>query len=553
MFAAGTLIDGKFEVVKTLGTGGYGEVFLARQQGFDRMVALKILRTTCCDAESDARFFREAKLLSMLSHPNIATFLGYGVGDEIRYTVLEYIDGETLSERISTRGSLSLEETVAIAKQIASALIHAHARGIIHRDLKPANVIFAKGLPGQPAKLIDFGLAHVQTAEDQRLTQAGLALGTAVYMSPEQCLGEELDARTDLYSLGCILYQCLSGLPPYLADDSAAIMFKHVNEPLPPCAAAQGTEFEEILSTLLAKERERRYQSAAELLAALDKCDVRNSAPLIRRGKSTKSAPNKKQAIMLGLIIAASTVGGAAMYTATKSRDAAELHARAVPFEPWGPSAAKIRETFSMPHNNRRFDQVLQLSTVAEKIEHDPKLAEALCASEYPYMKGAAMEDIMVRFANQYTGAALACNHFERAKSLSDETTDYLRARAEKLKTRGAYFDLSCSLGLRQAIGKFSGDKTLQLNASRDSYDYCQLAHPDFWSSMRDSAAMHYIDALVAVGDLERARKICTDTLRDIKQLPPSGEEGVTWNPPSYWETRLKEIERALKEGSKNR
>jgi eukaryotic-like serine/threonine-protein kinase len=225
---AGTKL-GPYEILSPLGAGGMGEVYRARDTRLSRDVAIKALpEAFATDPERLARFEREAKLLASLSHPNIAGIFGIEESGGARYLVLEFIDGETLSERLA-RGALPLHDTVEIAKQIAAGVEAAHESGVIHRDLKPGNVIV---MPNGQVKVLDFGLAtsggtggtgsdpnlsHSPTLTHQA-TRAGVILGTAAYMSPEQARGKVVDRRTDVWSFGCVLYECLTGRQLYQGE-----------------------------------------------------------------------------------------------------------------------------------------------------------------------------------------------------------------------------------------------------------------------------------------------------------------------------------------------
>ena len=218
--AAGSSL-GPYQIVAPLGAGGMGEVYRASDARLGREVAIKVLPEAFArDPERLARFAREARLLAALTHPNIAGIYGLEEADGKRFLALEYVEGETLAEHVA-RGALTVEETLDIGRQIAGALEAAHEAGIVHRDLKPGNV---KLTPGGEVKVLDFGLAKgaapgsgpgsdlsQSPTVTQGATGAGVVLGTAAYMSPEQARGKAVDRRTDIWSFGCVLYECLSG------------------------------------------------------------------------------------------------------------------------------------------------------------------------------------------------------------------------------------------------------------------------------------------------------------------------------------------------------
>ena len=230
--AAGTHL-GSYEVFAPIGAGGMGEVYKAHDNKLGRNVATKLLPETFAhDPDRLSRFQREAKILASLNHPNIATIYGLEQSNGTSYLVMELVSGETLQERIRRDGPVPVEEALTIAVQIAEALEAAHEKGIIHRDLKPANV---KVTPEGKVKVLDFGLAKAfagDTASSNpaisptlsaAATMQGVILGTAAYMSPEQARGEELDARTDLFSFGVVLYEMATGKLPFPGNTSAVI------------------------------------------------------------------------------------------------------------------------------------------------------------------------------------------------------------------------------------------------------------------------------------------------------------------------------------------
>src|SRR5215831_14626413 len=222
-----------FEITAHLGSGGMGEVYQAADTKLGRSVAIKFLPEAFShDKDRVARFQREARVLASLNHPNIAAIHGVEEIDTRHFLVMELVPGETLAERIK-RGALPIEEALPIAKQIVEALAEAHEKGIIHRDLKPANI---KVTPDEKIKVLDFGLAKAYEREQASVTlsnsptismaatNAGLILGTAAYMSPEQARGKALDRRTDMWSLGCVLYEMLTGKPAFDGDDITEIL-----------------------------------------------------------------------------------------------------------------------------------------------------------------------------------------------------------------------------------------------------------------------------------------------------------------------------------------
>src|SRR5438128_546551 len=276
MIAVGTCL-GPYEVLSTLGAGGMGEVYKARDTRLDRLVAIKVLRP---GAESDSaleRFQREARAASALNHPNICTI--YDVGTDPPFLAMELLDGETLQQRL-TRGSLDVVQLVDIGLGVADALDAAHSRGMLHRDIKPANIFLTAHGP----KVLDFGLAKAAApaagvaslgptrSADALLTDDGVTVGTVAYMSPEQLRGQPLDARTDLFSLGLVLYEMATGRPAFAGPTSAVISSAILHDDLVAPREARGdlpARLDDIILRALEKNREERYQTAADLRADL--------------------------------------------------------------------------------------------------------------------------------------------------------------------------------------------------------------------------------------------------------------------------------------------
>jgi serine/threonine-protein kinase len=278
----GTLIDNRYAVLDLLGEGGMARVYLARDNVLDRDVALKALREQYAgDEEFVERFRREAKNAAALNHPSIVQVYDQGrAEDGTYYMAMEYVSGGTLKDRIKKEAPLEPNEAAGIASRVAEALDVAHARGIVHRDIKPQNVLLtASG----DAKVADFGIARA--ASSKTITETNLVLGTSAYMSPEQVRGDRAGPASDLYSLGVVLYEMLTGEQPYRADDPIATAMKHLDEPPrhPRDANPAVPEgLDALVAKLLSKRPEDRYASAAQLAEDLRR--VRDGLPPLAAG-----------------------------------------------------------------------------------------------------------------------------------------------------------------------------------------------------------------------------------------------------------------------------
>jgi len=230
------LLGGRYQIGEVLGTGGMAEVHRGRDVRLGRDVAIKLLRSDLArDPSFQGRFRREAQSAASLNHPSIVAV--YDTGEDHRdgsvtpYIVMEYVEGRTLRDVLATEGRMLPQRALEIAAQVCAALDQAHRAGIVHRDIKPANVMLT---PSGEVKVMDFGIARATTSA-ATMTQTAAVIGTAHYLSPEQARGEHVDARSDIYSTGCLLYELLTGAPPFAGDTPVAVAYQHVREdPVPP-------------------------------------------------------------------------------------------------------------------------------------------------------------------------------------------------------------------------------------------------------------------------------------------------------------------------------
>jgi eukaryotic-like serine/threonine-protein kinase len=265
------ILNNRYEVHSRIGRGGMADVYLARDLQLDRPVAVKVLFPEYAnDGNFVERFRREAQAAANLTHPNIVSIFDWGQQGSTYFIVMEYVNGQTLADIVRTDGQLDPIRAAEIADGVAGALTHAHSNGVIHRDVKPGNVLVGKD---GSAKVTDFGIARAANASaDEGLTQAGAVMGTAQYFSPEQALGESLDARSDLYSLGVVMYEMAAGRPAFTGDGPVSIAYKQVHEqavPLSRIRADIPRGYQAIVEKLMQKQPGARYESGQAVRADL--------------------------------------------------------------------------------------------------------------------------------------------------------------------------------------------------------------------------------------------------------------------------------------------
>ena len=286
MTIEGSVFADRYAVGELLGRGGMAEVYLATDRVLDRPVAFKVLGGWLAnDATFVERFRREALAAARISHPNLVAVFDAGSEGDRHYIVMEYVAGETLADVLRTEGPLDPARATRIASDLADALGVAHAARMVHRDVKPANVMLT---PDGRTKLMDLGIAR--SLDGESITHASSILGTAGYVSPEQARGEPVDHRSDIYSLGCVLYEMLTGRPPFEAADPLAVAYKHVHEtPALPTSLDPSIPpaLEAVTLRAMEKDPEARFQSAADMASAL----ADRTAPVAPVAATTPLAP----------------------------------------------------------------------------------------------------------------------------------------------------------------------------------------------------------------------------------------------------------------------
>jgi eukaryotic-like serine/threonine-protein kinase len=329
-----TLGGGRYRVERTLGHGGMATVVLARDEELDRPVAIKLLaEQLALDASLRERFLREARLAAALAHPNVVQVFDAGEDGSRPYIVMECVDGETLADLLARRSRLPWREAVALALQACAGLQHAHDAGLVHRDVKPQNLLLRSD---GTLKLVDFGIARA--AEATRLTQAGTILGTAAYLSPEQAAGEEVTAAADVYSLGAVLYELLTGRTPYTFETLAELAYRQSHESIAPIgelAPDVPTAVEDLVMRCLARNPAYRPASAAEVARALAAADpsARGTAvtePLPQRPARRRRLPRAWIAGAV-VVLTAAVIGLAALATADEDPPPASPRIEPVP------------------------------------------------------------------------------------------------------------------------------------------------------------------------------------------------------------------------------
>ena len=300
----GSCLGGQYQIIEHLGAGGMGAVYKAHNTALGTTVALKLVREA--DPKIIARMVQEAKVLAAMDHPNIVKVNAFvhDTGAEC-FMVAEFLDGVDLASIISTEGPLASERACHLIAQAADGLAHAHSRGITHRDVKPSNIMILSNGPGkETVKVVDFGIARIDSSAgvlSQKLTGTGAVLGTPNYMSPEQCMGTAVDPRSDIYSLGCVLYECLTGTVAVGGESAFEVMYNHVHKHVPTLEAPELQLLASIIHKATSVDPADRFQTMDDFAIALRE---RREQKLGKRPRSINVGPRKLAPLLMAAVVA---------------------------------------------------------------------------------------------------------------------------------------------------------------------------------------------------------------------------------------------------------
>jgi tetratricopeptide (TPR) repeat protein/tRNA A-37 threonylcarbamoyl transferase component Bud32 len=317
------VIAGRYVIERELGRGGMATVYLAKDRQHDTLVAMKVLHPELAPLFAGERFAREIRITAGLQHPNVVPVLDSGTSGGLPFYTMPFVDGESLANRLSREHQLPVDEALTIAITIADALAYAHERGLVHRDIKPQNILLSHG----HAMLADFGIARAMDASSgERITESGVALGTAMYMSPEQGSGTNVDGRSDIYALGCVLYEMLAGSPPFTGPTPQAVLARHAVDPVPPIQTVRqtvGPTLDRVLRRTLEKVPADRFANAAELKGALmeaaaEQATITRTGPVRSRGTRVEV----KRTTLIAVVAVLAVVAGVFAWRAGAARSA---------------------------------------------------------------------------------------------------------------------------------------------------------------------------------------------------------------------------------------
>ncbi len=352
----------QYEIIRTIGEGGAGVVYEALQLASERIVAIKMLPDTeLIDESSLQRFKREAKTTSALDHPNIVKIFSFGIAENSRpYFVMEFLKGQTLAQELKQNGPLTLARFQHVFLQVVSALEYAHSNGVVHRDIKPGNIMLCTDEKIETSKLLDFGIARNDNeSAEHKLTKTGALVGSPAYMSPEQCKGQKLDYRTDIYSLGCVMYEALCGNPPFAAENSVNVLMMHINDVVPPMESVRNDlelppRLPGLIYSCLEKDPTQRPQSMSDVIKQMQKAFEDEPVKLKSRSSSARTLKHFKSGLFVAALLL--TVGFAyTIFVANKQNSPQE-----VVDSRWVKAKAEIKQADSK-REDRRYKEASEL------------------------------------------------------------------------------------------------------------------------------------------------------------------------------------------------
>ncbi|MCJ7681449.1 MAG: serine/threonine protein kinase [Candidatus Aminicenantes bacterium] len=443
---------GKYEILEILGKGAMGIVYKAQDPDINREVAIKTIHFEAAygggeEEEAHARFMREAQAAGKLSHPNIVTIYDVGREKSLTYIVMRLINGISLQEMIATKSSFPSQEVTHLFTQLCDALDYAHKHGIVHRDIKPANILIDEN--GQPF-ILDFGVARIGAST---MTQTGKTLGTPSYMSPEQVMGKKIDNRSDIFSLGVVLYEMLTGRRPFDAENITTIIYKIINEEPPPLADIRKdvpAGFADILHKVLAKKVEDRYQTGKELVADLKRLAAPSQETYfmdIPAAASGKKPKRKKTVVVVAVLMCLVAVSmGVLLILSPWKKNVPEI-STSVPAE-----TARLEKTFpSDPAAKKPVDKPVDGKTLGD----DQTIPDGQSVEDdSPQEHGNQMETM---FADEnYAGVKRLAQSVLSVSPDDPVAADFLTRAEEKIKES----DLAASM--RAGIDHYNGGRFQQ-------------------------------------------------------------------------------------------
>ncbi|MCC6977374.1 MAG: serine/threonine protein kinase [Candidatus Melainabacteria bacterium] len=491
----GTVLAGHYEILEVLGQGGMGVVYRGKHSLMERIVAIKMLLSQLIsDTNSVKRFQQESKAAARLKHPHIIDVYDFGISPAGQpYIVMEFLEGTPLSDLIKKEGQIGVERSIKLISQACDALDHAHKQGVVHRDLKPSNIVLTQYDEEKDyVKVVDFGVAKLIEAgnnnEGQRLTQAGEVCGSPVYMSPEQCMGQDLDARSDIYSMGIVLYETLTGKLPILGKTMVDTMSKHISEPPVPFNEARPDLYiperlEWVVLKAMAKDPAQRHQTMEEFKLDLDLAIPRPGRSTVLRTQEQKSpvdsvlgfvkeVPIWTWAAAVALMVAA---GGIIIHAVTDNKastapavqTAAPPQAHPAPSKQPPASAATTPSATTTPSAATTPARVEKPAATEAPVAKTPKPPPAAKPIKTAASRETTGEVEKPHGRRAYSTTTSVSDDSDRPVRRAHDSTEVLR-RAERKAARRAYS--SHSGGSRPAASSGGGDPFAALMRSRSGH-----------------------------------------------------------------------------------